>query len=229
MRRDRRFEHVVVDAASTDGTRALLAQLPDACGIRVLSEPDEGIYDGINKCTRIATGRYVLFLNAGDRLFAHPATLATALADGLRDDAQIFCFPYRIFFDDCARESVLDVGRRHRMPTSHQAMCFAAAFLRAHPYDLRYRIAGDFDLVAKAARERIVAADGMSPLVEVEGEGVPSSQPLRAYGEYALILLRGGGGPAMALARVLARGVTVVLLKSLLPQRILASLRRVFG
>lgn len=44
-------------------------------------------------------------------------------------------------------------------------------------------------------------------------------------------MLRGGGGPAMAmaLARVLARGVTVVLLKSLLPQRILASLRRVFG
>lgn len=109
MRRDRRFEHVVVDAASTDGTRALLAQLPDAGGTRVLSEPDEGIYDGINKCTRIATGRYVLFLNAGDRLLADPATLATALADGLRDDAQIVCFPYRIFFDDCARESVLDV------------------------------------------------------------------------------------------------------------------------
>ena len=63
------IEHLVIDGASTDGTQEILARWP---GVRVLSEPDRGLYDAMNKGLRLARGRYVLLLNSDD-----------ALADGI--------------------------------------------------------------------------------------------------------------------------------------------------
>ncbi len=58
----RDFEHLIIDGASTDGTLDLLAGY-DAT---VVSEPDRGIYDAMNKGLRMAKGDYVVFMNAGD-------------------------------------------------------------------------------------------------------------------------------------------------------------------
>lgn len=61
----RNFEYIIVDGASTDGTRKFLASF-DACLDRWISEPDGGAYDAMMKGARMATGKYVLFMNAGD-------------------------------------------------------------------------------------------------------------------------------------------------------------------
>ncbi len=67
-------EHIVVDGASKDGTRALL----EGYGPRIsrwVSEPDKGIYDAMNKGWRLATGDVVGFLNADD-VFADSGAIA---------------------------------------------------------------------------------------------------------------------------------------------------------
>ncbi|MCF8057640.1 MAG: glycosyltransferase [Desulfocapsa sp.] len=61
-------EHIVVDAASTDGTLAILDENEGHLA-KVLSEPDNGIYDGMNKGLRLATGDVVGILNADDFYF----------------------------------------------------------------------------------------------------------------------------------------------------------------
>ena len=66
------YEYLVVDGASTDGTVAI-ARASSAV-TSVTSEPDRGLYDAMNKGLRRATGRYLIFLNAGDALHA-PDTL----------------------------------------------------------------------------------------------------------------------------------------------------------
>lgn len=58
-------EHVVVDGASQDGTLDVVRRYP---AVRWLSEPDEGISDAFNKGARLATGLYLLYLNADDYL-----------------------------------------------------------------------------------------------------------------------------------------------------------------
>lgn len=62
-------EWIVVDAASTDGTIDVIKQYSSQITFWV-SEPDKGIYDGMNKGINNANGEYLLFLNAGDTLYS---------------------------------------------------------------------------------------------------------------------------------------------------------------
>ncbi len=56
-------EHIVVDAVSTDGTLEILREYPH---LRVISEPDNGMYDAINKGIRVAKGEIIGLLNTDD-------------------------------------------------------------------------------------------------------------------------------------------------------------------
>ena len=59
----RNFEHIIVDGASGDNTLSIARSYPET---RILSEKDNGLYDAMNKGIRLARGKYLLFLNAGD-------------------------------------------------------------------------------------------------------------------------------------------------------------------
>lgn len=61
-------EFVVIDGASSDGTRAILEKYRDKIDV-VVSEPDKGIYDAMNKGVSRATGDYVIFINADDYFY----------------------------------------------------------------------------------------------------------------------------------------------------------------
>jgi glycosyltransferase involved in cell wall biosynthesis len=78
------YEYIIVDGASKDATLSIVQDFakdsspPEESGckhtIKWISERDKGLYDAMNKGLRLATGDFVLFLNAGDRLF-EPTTL----------------------------------------------------------------------------------------------------------------------------------------------------------
>ncbi len=57
------LEHIVVDGGSTDGTLQILQEYPH---LRLISEPDEGMYDAINKGLRLAQGEIIGLLNSDD-------------------------------------------------------------------------------------------------------------------------------------------------------------------
>ncbi len=67
------YEHLIIDGASKDNTLALIEAMPDPHR-SILSEPDRGLYDAMNKGLSIAQGKYVIFLNSGDR-FHSPEVL----------------------------------------------------------------------------------------------------------------------------------------------------------
>ncbi|CCH02847.1 glycosyl transferase family 2 [Fibrella aestuarina BUZ 2] len=68
------IEYIVVDGGSTDGTQAIVAGYGDRIS-RFVSEPDEGLYDAMNKGVRMATGDVIGILNADD-LYRHPDVIS---------------------------------------------------------------------------------------------------------------------------------------------------------
>jgi glycosyltransferase involved in cell wall biosynthesis len=71
-------EHIIIDGGSTDGTMDMLRGYGDKLA-KVVSEPDEGIYDAMNKGIRLATGDVIGILNADD-FYSHREVLAKVLS-----------------------------------------------------------------------------------------------------------------------------------------------------
>ena len=64
------YEHIIIDAKSTDNTLHIINAAMDEHMI-VLSEPDQGIYYGYNKGISLASGEIVIFLNADDKFLTN--------------------------------------------------------------------------------------------------------------------------------------------------------------
>lgn len=131
----RRFEWIIIDGNSTDGTAALLPELQAT----ILSEPDTGIYDAMNKGLVRAHGQYLLFLNAGDCLAA-PETLERLLT---------YCDGSDFIYGDALEGEHYKTARSHHkilmgMFTHHQSMLYRREALGTLHYDTTYRIAADY-------------------------------------------------------------------------------------
>lgn len=87
------IEHFIVDAASTDGSVDVIKEYTEASKHTVIwsSEKDKGIYDGMNKGIRKATGEYIQILNSGDVLAGGDVTarMIAALNDEMSRDKSL--------------------------------------------------------------------------------------------------------------------------------------------
>ena len=77
-------EYIVIDGASTDETLEVIQQHGDSI-TQWISEPDQGIYDAMNKGIRLAQGQWVIFMNAGDT-FASTDTLQRVFQESQEAD-----------------------------------------------------------------------------------------------------------------------------------------------
>ena len=77
----RSFEYLIIDGASKDHTLELVRKYTQVV-THVVSEPDNGLYDAMNKGIRQAKGDYLIFLNAGDKL--HSASTLEDVAKVVR-------------------------------------------------------------------------------------------------------------------------------------------------
>ena len=84
----RNLDYVIVDGASTDGTQDIIRRYAEEDSrIRYVSEPDNGLYDAMNKGARMAVGDYINYLNSGDHYTDNK--VISDIADRLREGADI--------------------------------------------------------------------------------------------------------------------------------------------
>lgn len=150
------IEHIVVDGASSDDTLARV-HAHGAHVSRLVSEPDAGIYDAMNKGLRLATGEFVGFLNADDMLAMPDAMAAIARAAAPADVDAI-----------CGDLVYVNKGRPSEVVRYWRCGEFSPARLRygwmpPHPtlyvrrsrlaelglFDVRLRIAADYDFILR--------------------------------------------------------------------------------
>lgn len=142
-------EHWIIDGASTDGTREYLASLQPHQNRHVISEPDAGIYDAMNKGVARATADFVWFLNSGDCAADHGAV--TRITNGLRETPDADGIYARIWFE--SRYGRRSQGRpvtardfRFRMPVGHPGLVYRRALLVQNPFRTDLRIISDLIL-----------------------------------------------------------------------------------
>ena len=153
------FEWIVMDGASTDGTVDILERTAGSRVNILISEPDRGIYDAMNKAIQRATGEYVLFLNGGDE-FHDAQVVETCLS--LLGSADIIHGGVQVFQNGAPRNAPIfgcqpaDVPLQpeffYRAMIPHQAVLIRRKlFTTIGPHDARYRIAGDREWLHRAA------------------------------------------------------------------------------
>ncbi len=228
---DDRFEHIVIDGNSSDDTKPYLQEKVDHKNFRYLSEQDSGIYDGMNKGIRLAIGRSLLFLNCGDKMVAEPDQIVLWLNRAIdKGPFDIICFCAQVEKDTAI--SILEPRCEWpcRMPTSHQAMVFDGDFIRSHLYDIRYRIAADFDLYLKANIKHVIFYPGSVPLTSIEATGVASENPTESYREYLNVVTENVEGlvKLWACSKIASRATVIILMKRFLPGNWLATVRKYF-
>lgn len=144
------FEHVIVDGASKDDT-IIVARRMGQSGLRIVSEPDNGLYDAMNKGLKMARGRYLIFLNSGDRFHSSDTLMIYAEAIAERNPDIVY-----------GETDIVDIegkriGPRHlSVPEILTVDSFSQGMLICHQafmvkkdiaplYDTDYRFSADYD------------------------------------------------------------------------------------
>jgi putative colanic acid biosynthesis glycosyltransferase len=149
------YQWLVVDGGSTDGTREVLKSLEPLVDDWT-SEPDEGVYDAMNRGLRRARGQYVMFLNAGDRL-ADAGALERIVRALLHRPGIDLLFAGTLLHLPTGRQ-VYRAPRAPRpwlrfgLPAYHQATVVRRAVHLATPFDLDLRISADYGVIATMMR-----------------------------------------------------------------------------
>ncbi len=154
------YEYLVIDGGSQDGTIDIIKEYEPKFGgrMRWVSEKDKGMYDGINKGIRMATGDVVGIINSDD--FYHRTDIFAVVTDAFTQNKEIEAIygDVRFVKPDNLERTVRYYSSKHWKPWR-----FRYGFMPAHPtfftyrenferygyYQIDYRIAADYELLIR--------------------------------------------------------------------------------
>ncbi|WP_270795484.1 glycosyltransferase family 2 protein [Aeromonas sp. QDB11] len=176
------IEYIIVDGGSTDQTNEIVKKYSDIVSVHI-SEKDSGLYDAMNKGIKLATGDVIGILNSDD-FFVSDNSLAE-LMDGFSSpdiDAVYSDLVYvesantnnvtRLYSSKIFKKSLIKFGMMLPHPTF---------YAKKHIYDnyglykLNYRVAADFEFIARCVMNNITLHRVPSITVKMREGGISSS------------------------------------------------------
>ena len=180
------YEFLVIDGGSTDDTLAhLRAQGP---ALRYLSEPDEGIYDAMNKGIGLTSGKFLYFLGAGDRLL--PGVLEAVAAEIRKLPGQGQTSRPTLLYGnvDWSSYSRPYDGRFNRSKLLRRNICHQAIFYqrsvfeRLGFYNTKYRSLADWEFNIRCFNDRGIRKRYIPlRIADYEGAGKSITTPDLAF------------------------------------------------
>lgn len=171
------IEHLILDGASKDGTLAIAATAKRA---KVVSGPDKGLYDAMNKGISLAKGDYIIFLNAGDCF--HSNDTLERVAEAVQGQEPDIIYGETALVDNegkflrmrrlQAPEVLNWKSFKNGMLVCHQAFWVKTSVARQIPYDLRYRFSADVDWCIRAMKESRNLFNTHLTLIDYLSEGM---------------------------------------------------------
>lgn len=170
------IEYIIVDGKSNDSTMDIIERYAERNGIFVISEPDKGLYDAMNKAADIATGDYILYMNSGD-VFASDDAVEKVVPFLLEKPCMCYGNVIRKKNDGEHMETYHGRFKEMKLVLQGKMMCHQSMFtrletMRKYRFDLDYSITADFDFLVRLLRDkqRIQYADvTISKVDNIEG------------------------------------------------------------
>lgn len=172
-------EYIIVDGKSTDGTMDIVNRYREHIHT-IVSEPDKGLYDAMNKGIDLATGDYLCFLNAGDEL--HEDDTIQLIVHSLNGEKEL---PDVIYGETAIVDEEGHFLRMRRLSTpehltwksfQHGMLVCHQAFMPrrdlAVKYNLKYRFSADFDWCIRIMKKSRVLHNTHLTIIDYLNEGM---------------------------------------------------------
>lgn len=151
---------------------------------KIISEPDTGIYDAMNKGIKLSNTDWCIFINAGDT-FADP-TVPEKVMGQLNPDTDVF-------YGDCLLKypgfSILKNAGEVKdlwkgMITTHQSFIIKTDILKKNLFDLNYKLGADFDQIFKLYKQKKQFKYIQIPIAAIDTSGISNTKILSARCEH---------------------------------------------
>ena len=176
----RNVEYIIVDGASKDHTLEIVNKYHNRIN-KVISEPDKGLYDAMNKGIQLATGDYLCFLNAGDKF--HDSETLQKIVHTLKGQE----LPDVIYGETAIVDEEGHFLHMRRLSTPahlnwksfkqgmlvcHQAFFVNRELAINHMYNLQYRFSADFDWWIRIMKKAKCLHNTRLTLIDYLNEGM---------------------------------------------------------
>jgi glycosyltransferase involved in cell wall biosynthesis len=155
------IEYIIIDGGSTDGTVEIIRKYADMLADWV-SEPDDGVYDAMNKGIERATGNVIGLLNADD-FYAdgaiqtvaethteHPNSIIVGAMNRVKADGSSYTLRRNL------NHRYLDGTIRYAMPVNHPATFVPeTVYRKLGTFDARFQISGDYDFICRCYTQEV--------------------------------------------------------------------------
>ncbi|MFP5079124.1 glycosyltransferase [Pedobacter sp. JCM 36344] len=133
------IEIIVIDGASTDDTTSILKENNSRIAFWK-SEPDNGIYDAMNKALSYISAEHVIFLGADDCMLPDFSVMLTAL-----NDKQVIYYA-NVLYKGKPQSGHLRPYYQAKLGIFHQSIIYPASIFKKYKYNIKYKIAADYHL-----------------------------------------------------------------------------------
>jgi glycosyltransferase involved in cell wall biosynthesis len=185
------IEYLVIDGGSTDGTLNIIQKYSSKIS-KWISEPDKGIYDAMNKGIRLATGQWIIFMNAGDFFYnTHVLEKCAGYLESIDD--KIFVYGDAEVLSPTSKHIQNQKDRHLDLTKSiiHQATFIRSSYLKKNPYNIRYRIMADYDSLLRVSSSSPEQCMYIPEVICVYDKTGVSSRPLYTYFKEFYSIARG--------------------------------------
>ncbi|OQX94370.1 MAG: hypothetical protein B6I23_01420 [Rickettsiaceae bacterium 4572_127] len=148
------IEHLIIDGASDDGTLDLIDKLTKKQkNVRVISEPDKGIYDAMNKGIKKATGDYLIILNSDDHYTEDNAI--ELLVEAIEKNDAEFSVADSLFHNKFIYKANVEIFVITHPFIHNTFLAKKELYKKYGNFDLSYEIGADYDLIYRFLRNNL--------------------------------------------------------------------------
>ncbi len=185
------IEYIIIDGASKDRTLSIINKYKQHITI-CISEPDKGIFDAMNKAINMATGKWILFMNAGDSFINND--IVKNIFNNFNYDENIGVIFGDAFFVKRGEKKLYksrpfysEKIKYKEMGICHQSIFCRTDLAKLIKFDIKYKYAADYNMIMQIYKKGYAFYNLNYPIAIYDLTGLSTNNCISQFKEVAAI------------------------------------------